>query len=125
LLDGFSENCEMPPANALESLRDKDLYKLLEISEDSTKEAITKAYRKKALKCHPDKNPDNPKAAEMFHLLTQTLQVLTDVAARGAYDRCRKATKATEERNSHLDAKRRKMKEDLEALVSLHCSSIS
>ena len=105
----------MAPKTTLESLRDMDLYKILEISEDATKEAITKAYRKKALKVHPDKNPDNPKAAETFHLLTQTLEVLTDVAARGAYDRCRKAKKVAEERHSHLDAKRRKLKEDLEA----------
>ncbi|OWA53357.1 putative DnaJ-like protein subfamily C member 17 [Hypsibius exemplaris] len=107
----------MPPTknNALDSLRDKDLYALLDVPEEATKEVITKAYRKKALKVHPDKNPDNPKAAELFHLLTQCLEVLTDVAARQAYDRCRKAKKATEERNSHLDAKRRKLKEDLEA----------
>lgn len=105
----------MSRSGTLEKLKDMDLYGLLEISESATKENVTKAYRKKALQCHPDKHPDNPKAVEMFHLLTQALEILTDVAARSAYDRCRKAKKAAEERNQHLDAKRRKLKEDLEA----------
>ncbi|KAG9480899.1 hypothetical protein GDO78_010264, partial [Eleutherodactylus coqui] len=43
---------------------------------------IKKAYRQKALTCHPDKNPDNPRAAELFHQLSQALEVLTDGAAR-------------------------------------------
>lgn len=43
---------------------------------------VKKAYRKKALKCHPDKNPDNPKAAELFHQLTRALEILTDESAR-------------------------------------------
>jgi DnaJ family protein C protein 17 len=43
---------------------------------------VKKAYRKKALECHPDKNPDNPKAAELFHELSKALEILTDVSAR-------------------------------------------
>ncbi|NXP72893.1 DJC17 protein, partial [Ramphastos sulfuratus] len=43
---------------------------------------VKKAYRQKALTCHPDKNPDNPRAAEVFHQLSQALTVLTDTAAR-------------------------------------------
>lgn len=39
---------------------------------------IKKAYRKKALKCHPDKNPDNPEAAEEFNQLKKILEVLLD-----------------------------------------------
>jgi DnaJ family protein C protein 17 len=34
------------------------------------------------LSCHPDKNPDNPKAAELFLQLTRALEILTDAAAR-------------------------------------------
>ena len=38
---------------------EKDLYALLEIEPDADEKTIKKAYRKKALTCHPDKNPDN------------------------------------------------------------------
>ena len=48
-------------------LKDLDLYKLLEVTFDAEESTIRKAYRKKALQCHPDKNPDDPKAAEIFH----------------------------------------------------------
>ncbi|KAJ7989073.1 hypothetical protein DPEC_G00315760 [Dallia pectoralis] len=92
-----------------------DLYGLLEIKGTATAKEIKKAYRKKALTCHPDKNPDNPKAADLFHQLSQALEVLTDAAARAAYDKICAAKKQAEERNNKLDAKRRKIKQDLEA----------
>uniref|UniRef100_A0A7M4FLH7 DnaJ heat shock protein family (Hsp40) member C17 n=1 Tax=Crocodylus porosus TaxID=8502 RepID=A0A7M4FLH7_CROPO len=76
---------------------------------------VKKAYRQKALTCHPDKNPDNPKAAEVFHQLSQALTVLTDAAARAAYDRVRKAKKQAAERTQKLDDRRKKVKLDLEA----------
>jgi len=92
-----------------------DLYGLLDVAEDASEKEILKAYRKKALKCHPDKNPDNPKAAEEFHQLSRALEVLSDKAARKAYDNVVKARKAAEERHKALDDKRKKFKEDLEA----------
>ncbi|NXH12344.1 DJC17 protein, partial [Bucco capensis] len=76
---------------------------------------VKKAYRQKALTCHPDKNPDNPRAAEVFHQLSQALAVLTDAAARAAYDKVRQAKKQAAERTQRLDAKRKKVKLDLEA----------
>lgn len=75
---------------------------------------IKKAYRKKALKCHPDKNPDDPKAAETFHELSRALEILTDKSAREAYDRVLKAKAAAKIRHQELDSKRQKLKEDLE-----------
>jgi len=75
---------------------------------------IRKSYRKKALTCHPDKNPD-PKAAELFHKLQDALQILTDLSARNAYDKLQKAKKEAAIRNRQLDSKRRKLKSDLEA----------
>ncbi|KAH0620608.1 hypothetical protein JD844_021250 [Phrynosoma platyrhinos] len=76
---------------------------------------IKKAYRRKALTCHPDKHPDNPKADELFHQLSQALAVLTDAAARAAYDKVRKAKKQAAERTQKLDERRKKVKLDLEA----------
>jgi len=92
-----------------------DLYKLLEIPEDADAKQIKKAYRVKALKCHPDKNPDNPNAANLFHQLSEALEVLSDIGARAAYDHLRKAKKLAQERIDKLDSKRKKVKLDLEA----------
>jgi len=93
---------------------EKNLYDLLETVSTATESEIKKAYRKKALKCHPDKNPDNPKAAELFHELSEALEILTDPNAREAYDRTLKAKELAKERTRVLDSKRRKLKEDLE-----------
>ncbi|NXI49727.1 DJC17 protein, partial [Chloroceryle aenea] len=100
-------------------LLELDLYGLLGISEQAKCQfwllQVKKAYRQKALTCHPDKNPDNPRAAEVFHQLSQALAVLTDAAARAAYDQVRKAKKQAAERTRKLDEKRKKVKLDLEA----------
>jgi DnaJ family protein C protein 17 len=99
----------------MDKVKDLDLYLLFDIANDADENTIKKAYRKKALKVHPDKNPDNPKAAEKFHQLSEALTVLTDESARKAYDNLLKARKANEIRNRQLDAKRRKFKDALEA----------
>ncbi|XP_048803273.1 dnaJ homolog subfamily C member 17 isoform X3 [Lagopus muta] len=96
-------------------LLELDLYGLLGVGEKVSEKEIKKAYRQKALTCHPDKNPDNPRAAEVFHQLSQALAVLTDAAARVAYDKVRKAKKQAAERTQKLDEKRKKVKLDLEA----------
>ncbi|XP_053671231.1 dnaJ homolog subfamily C member 17 [Anopheles nili] len=93
---------------------DIDLYGLLEVEISSTEQEIRKAYRKKALQCHPDKNPDNPKAAELFQELSKALEILLDVSARAAYDRLLNAKKAAKLRTKQLDSKRQKLKADLE-----------
>ncbi|NXT00582.1 DJC17 protein, partial [Jacana jacana] len=92
-----------------------DLYGLLGVGEKASEKEVKTAFRQKALTCHPDKNPDNPRAAEVFHQLSQALAVLTDAAARAAYDRVRKAKKQAAERTQKLDEKRKKVKLDLEA----------
>lgn len=93
---------------------DKNLYELVGVEFESNQAAIRKAYRKKALECHPDKNPDNPKAAELFHELSEALEILTDPIARAAYDKVFRAKKAAQLRNLQLDSKRQKLKADLE-----------
>ncbi|XP_051865992.1 LOW QUALITY PROTEIN: dnaJ homolog subfamily C member 17-like [Pristis pectinata] len=92
-----------------------DLYSLLGVREDATGKEVKKAYRRKALKCHPDKNPDNPKAVELFHQLSQALEVLITAAAKAAYDQIRKAKKQAAEMNQKHNSKRKKVKLDLEA----------
>ena len=101
-------------AKIMERIKDLDLYLLLNVEPDATEKAIKKAYRKKALTCHPDKNPDNPKAAEEFHRLSDAYEVLSDEAARKAYDTVLKARKAAEIRKRQLDSKRRKLRDELE-----------
>uniref|UniRef100_A0A182QCL0 DnaJ homolog subfamily C member 17 n=1 Tax=Anopheles farauti TaxID=69004 RepID=A0A182QCL0_9DIPT len=93
---------------------DIDIYGLLEIDIAATEQEIRKAYRKKALQCHPDKNPDNPKAAQLFQELSKALEILIDVSARAAYDRMLNAKKAAQLRTKQLDSKRQKLKADLE-----------
>ncbi|XP_058059949.1 dnaJ homolog subfamily C member 17 [Anopheles bellator] len=93
---------------------DTDLYGLFEVEISATEQEIRKAYRKKALQCHPDKNPDNPKAAELFQELSKALEILIDVSARAAYDKVLNAKKAAKLRTKQLDSKRQKLKADLE-----------
>ncbi|XP_063385134.1 dnaJ homolog subfamily C member 17 [Cydia fagiglandana] len=95
-------------------IEDVDLYAILDLTISATETEIKKAYRKKALQCHPDKNPDDPKAAEAFHELSRALEILTDAAARSAYDKVLRAKEAAKLRHKELDSKRQKLKEDLE-----------
>lgn len=76
---------------------------------------VKKAFRKHALTCHPDKNPDNPKAAELFQKYSKATEILLDPSARKAYERVLKARKDRAVRNRTLDSKRKKLKDDLEA----------
>lgn len=63
------------------------LYELLGLKKEATHDEIRKAYRRLALRFHPDKNPDNPEAAEKFKEIAKAHTVLTDTTKRGIYDR--------------------------------------
>lgn len=109
----------------LSSLTEKDLYALLGVEPTATTQEIKKAYRKKALSCHPDKNPDNPRAAELFHELSYVLEILIDTSARAAYDKVLNARQQAKERVKEFDAKRKKFKDDLEAREEAYQRSLN
>ncbi|CAM8942723.1 unnamed protein product [Rhodiola kirilowii] len=67
--------------------KDTDYYDALGISSSATDEEIRRAYYLKAMKVHPDKNLNDPSAAEKFQALSEAYQVLSDPVQRDAYDR--------------------------------------
>ena len=64
----------------------KDYYEVLGVNRDASEEEIKKAYRKLAMKHHPDRNPDNPKAEEHFKEAKEAYETLSDGQKRAAYD---------------------------------------
>ena len=64
----------------------QDYYEVLGISKDASLDDIKKAYRKVAVKYHPDKNPGDKEAEEKFKLATEAYEVLSDPQKRQAYD---------------------------------------
>lgn len=63
-----------------------DYYKILGVSPEATAEEIKKAYRKLALKYHPDRNPNNKSAEENFKKLSEAYAVLSDPEKKKQYD---------------------------------------
>src|SRR5690242_4932345 len=70
--------------------QNKDFYAVLGVSASATHDEIKKQYRKMAAKHHPDKNPNDAKAAERFKEISEAYQVLGDEAKRKQYDDMRR-----------------------------------
>ena len=65
----------------------KDYYEALEVPRNATQNEIKKAYRKQALKYHPDLNPGNADAERHFKEISEASEVLSDESKRQIYDR--------------------------------------
>jgi molecular chaperone DnaJ len=65
----------------------RDYYEILSVERNASGDEIKRAYRKLAVKFHPDKNPDDPHAEEKFKELGEAYDVLMDEQKRAAYDR--------------------------------------
>jgi molecular chaperone DnaJ len=68
-------------------MKKRDYYEVLGVSRSASKEEIKKAYRKQALKFHPDKNPGDKNAEEKFKEAAEAYEVLSDDNKRSRYDR--------------------------------------
>jgi molecular chaperone DnaJ len=64
----------------------RDYYEILEVQKNVSDEDLKKAYRKMAIKHHPDKNPDDPKAEERFKEAAEAYDVLSDPQKRSRYN---------------------------------------
>lgn len=67
----------------------RDYYEVLEVTKTATVEEIKKAYRKKAIQYHPDKNPGDKEAEEKFKEAAEAYDVLSNPDKRSRYDQFR------------------------------------
>mmetsp|Transcript_15137 Transcript_15137/g.61949 ORF Transcript_15137/g.61949 Transcript_15137/m.61949 type:complete len:284 (-) Transcript_15137:1449-2300(-) len=93
---------------------EKNYYSVLGVSPNATQKEISRAYRKAALRWHPDKNPGDERAAQMFENIYLAYEILSDEQLRKDVDIQRKVVAQDVERRQKMDVKRRKMRDDLE-----------
>ena len=96
----------------------KDYYKILEVKSTATEAEIKKAYRRLAIKYHPDKNPDNKAAEEKFKEINEAYSVLSDPEKRRKFDSLRNlgrkktTNRTTSQRSNYSYSYKRKDSED-------------
>jgi len=84
-------------------VKDREYYDMLKVSTNATQGEIKKAYYKEARKCHPDKNPDDPAAAENFQTLGHAYQILSNEDSRKNYDKNGKCENNADEAQQQMD----------------------
>src|SRR5512133_1753695 len=65
----------------------RDYYEILGVEQSASEEEIKKCYRKLAMQYHPDRNPDNSEAEELFKEAAEAYEVLSDPGKRDVYNR--------------------------------------
>src|SRR5690606_909982 len=71
----------------IEGMAKRDYYEVLGVQRDAGVEDVKKAYRRLAMKYHPDRNPNDPEAEAKFKEAKEAYEILSDDAKRSAYDR--------------------------------------
>src|SRR5690606_24512013 len=75
-----------PIQREAKNMSKRDYYEILGVARDADEKDIKKAYRRIAMKNHPDRNPDDPKAEDIFKEASEAYEVLADSDKRAAYD---------------------------------------
>ena len=76
----------------------RDYYEVLGASKDASQQDLKKAYRRLAMKYHPDRNPDDQEALAKFKEAKEAYEILSDAQKRAAYDQYGHAGRSEERR---------------------------
>lgn len=90
------------------TIHQKDYYSILQISSEADAEDIKVSFRRLARKYHPDLNPNNPEAAELFKQISEAYDILSDPTKRRRYDRDRRLGKTQAQVNKTRNKPNRK-----------------